>query len=65
MTSQLQTIDREALIAVLRSVNGNKRKAAEQLQISRGTLYRRLREYQLDKYVVRQSVDWELITELP
>ncbi len=47
----LQNIQREQIIRILKKVNGNKSAAAKILQINRGTLYRRLRAYQLDKTI--------------
>jgi DNA-binding NtrC family response regulator len=40
-------IERAAIEAALRETRGNRRKAAEMLQIGERTLYRKLREYQL------------------
>jgi DNA-binding NtrC family response regulator len=40
-------IERAAIEAALRETQGNRRKAAEMLQIGERTLYRKLREYQL------------------
>jgi DNA-binding NtrC family response regulator len=42
-------LEREAIIATLRSVNGNRRKAAEQLQIGERTLYRKIKQYEMDR----------------
>lgn len=47
----VETIEREHIIAVLRRTNGNKRQAAKLLNISRGTLYRRLKDYNLSKLI--------------
>ena len=41
-------IEREAIRFTLNAVGGNRRKAAERLQIGERTLYRKLREYGLD-----------------
>jgi DNA-binding NtrC family response regulator len=41
-------IERAAIEAALRETRGNRRKAAEQLAIGERTLYRKLKEYQLD-----------------
>ena len=38
-----------AIIATLRSVGGNRRKAAEQLQIGERTLYRKIKQYEMDR----------------
>ncbi len=38
----------EAIISTLKSVAGNRRKAAERLQIGERTLYRKLKEYDID-----------------
>jgi DNA-binding NtrC family response regulator len=40
-------IERAAIEVALRETRGNRRKAAEMLQIGERTLYRKLREYQL------------------
>ncbi len=42
-------LEREAIIATLRDVGGNRRKAAEKLQIGERTLYRKLKQYDLDQ----------------
>ncbi|HKK07595.1 MAG TPA: sigma 54-interacting transcriptional regulator, partial [Gemmatimonadota bacterium] len=44
----MSELEREAIIATLRAVDGNRRKAAEKLQIGERTLYRKLREYDID-----------------
>lgn len=44
----LEDSERDAVIAALRRNNGNKKKAAEQLNISQRTLYRKIHEYRLD-----------------
>ena len=41
-------LEREAIVATLREVGGNRRKAAERLQIGERTLYRKLKEYDID-----------------
>ncbi|UCG76092.1 MAG: sigma 54-interacting transcriptional regulator [Gemmatimonadota bacterium] len=41
-------LEREAIVATLESVGGNRRKAAERLQIGERTLYRKLKEYDID-----------------
>jgi DNA-binding NtrC family response regulator len=51
-----QDIDREHIKSVLRLTKGNKRKAAAMLRISRGTLYRRLKDYGLER-LIRRPVD--------
>jgi DNA-binding NtrC family response regulator len=43
----MSDLEREAIIATLRSVDGNRRKAAEMLRIGERTLYRKLREYDI------------------
>jgi DNA-binding NtrC family response regulator len=40
-------VERAAIEVALRDTGGNRRKAAEMLQIGERTLYRKLREYQL------------------
>ncbi len=40
-------VERAAIEVALRETRGNRRKAAEMLQIGERTLYRKLREYQL------------------
>jgi transcriptional regulator of acetoin/glycerol metabolism len=45
--SQLELAEREIIASVLRECRGNKSDAAEQLRISRGTLYERIRRYGL------------------
>ncbi len=44
----MSELEREAIVATLREVDGNRRKAAEQLGIGERTLYRKLREYDID-----------------
>lgn len=44
----LEDSERDAVAAALRRNNGNKKKAAEQLNISQRTLYRKIHEYGLD-----------------
>jgi DNA-binding NtrC family response regulator len=41
-------LEREAIVATLRDVGGNRRKAAEKLQIGERTLYRKLKEYDIE-----------------
>jgi transcriptional regulator of acetoin/glycerol metabolism len=43
----IEQAERDVIAAVLREVDGNKTLAAERLRISRGTLYERLRRYEL------------------
>ncbi|TDL43154.1 hypothetical protein E2R59_09875 [Kocuria rosea] len=45
--SPLETAEREVIAAVLDACDGNKSDAADRLQISRGTLYERIRRYGL------------------
>ena len=40
-------LEREAIVATLKQVRGNRRKAAEMLRIGERTLYRKLREYDI------------------
>ena len=46
--TSMADIEREAILAVLRKAKGNRRAAAEALQIGERTLYRRLRRYGID-----------------
>ncbi|MFQ5689663.1 MAG: sigma-54 interaction domain-containing protein [Gemmatimonadota bacterium] len=41
-------LEREAIILALKEVGGNRRKAAERLQIGERTLYRKLQQYEID-----------------
>jgi DNA-binding NtrC family response regulator len=41
-------LEREAIVATLKEVDGNRRKAAAKLQIGERTLYRKLKEYDID-----------------
>ncbi len=41
-------LEREAIVATLKQVSGNRRKAAEMLRIGERTLYRKLREYEIE-----------------
>ncbi len=41
-------LEREAIIATLKSVGGNRRRASERLGIGERTLYRKLKEYDID-----------------
>jgi DNA-binding NtrC family response regulator len=44
----MQDLEREAIGAALREARGNRRRAAEMLGIGERTLYRKLKEYQLE-----------------
>ena len=44
----LRDLEREAVVAALKACGGNKARAAQQLGVSRSTLYRLLERYQLD-----------------
>ena len=44
----MRDLEREAIVATLREVDGNRRKAAEKLDIGERTLYRKLKEYDID-----------------
>ena len=44
----LEDSERDAVAAALRRNGGNKKKAAEQLNISQRTLYRKIHEYGID-----------------
>lgn len=44
----MQDLEREAIAAALREVRGNRRRAAEMLGIGERTLYRKIKEYELD-----------------
>lgn len=44
----MQDLEREAIRSALQGVNGNRRRAAEMLGIGERTLYRKIKEYQLD-----------------
>ncbi|MDX1578822.1 MAG: sigma-54 dependent transcriptional regulator [Gemmatimonadota bacterium] len=41
-------LEREAIVATLREVGGNRRKAAEKLQIGERTLYRKIKQYEIE-----------------
>jgi two-component system response regulator HydG len=47
LAKPLRDVEREHILAALRATGGNKARAAERLQISRQTLARKLREYDL------------------
>jgi DNA-binding NtrC family response regulator len=44
----MSELEREAIVATLKEVGGNRRRAAEELGIGERTLYRKLREYDID-----------------
>jgi transcriptional regulator of acetoin/glycerol metabolism len=44
----MQELERAAIVATLAAVNGNRRKASEQLGIGERTLYRKLKEYNIE-----------------
>lgn len=48
LASTLENSEKEHVAAALRRNGGNRRKAAEELNISPRTLYRKIREYGLD-----------------
>jgi DNA-binding NtrC family response regulator len=41
----LQDMEKEAIVAALKTVSGNRRKAAEMLGLGERTLYRKIKEY--------------------
>jgi transcriptional regulator of acetoin/glycerol metabolism len=45
--------ERDAIVRALQLTKGNKQQAAKLLQMSRGTLYRRLRDHGLEKLIRR------------
>lgn len=47
----LETAEKEHIKSILRLTKGNKREAAKRLKISRGTLYRRLKAYGLERLI--------------
>ena len=47
----LREAERTHIMRVLESVNWNKKQAAQVLEISRGTLYRKIEEYKLEGVV--------------
>jgi DNA-binding NtrC family response regulator len=55
-------VERAAIEVALRDTRGNRRRAAEMLQIGERTLYRKLREYQLpiDELVLDDAGDRSL-----
>ena len=42
------TLERAAIIATLKAVGGNRRRASEKLGIGERTLYRKLKEYEIE-----------------
>ncbi|MDP9349321.1 MAG: hypothetical protein M3P24_09320 [Gemmatimonadota bacterium] len=44
----MQELEREAIVAALHEAAGNRRKAAEMLDIGERTLYRKLKEYGIE-----------------
>ena len=44
----MQEIERAAIIATLKDVGGNRRRASEKLEIGERTLYRKIKEYDID-----------------
>ncbi|HEX8431409.1 MAG TPA: helix-turn-helix domain-containing protein, partial [Longimicrobium sp.] len=44
----MSDLEREAIVAALREARGNRRRAAEMLDIGERTLYRKLKEYHLE-----------------
>jgi DNA-binding NtrC family response regulator len=44
----MEDMEREAIAAALREVGGNRRKAAERLEIGERTLYRKIKKYDLE-----------------
>jgi len=44
----MEEMEKEAIVLALREVGGNRRKAAEQLEIGERTLYRKIKKYGLD-----------------
>ena len=46
----MQDLEREAIRTALREVDGNRRRAAEMLGIGERTLYRKIKEYELEKF---------------
>jgi DNA-binding NtrC family response regulator len=52
----LRETERAHIIRVLDAVGWNKKEAAEVLEISRGTLYRKISEYSLEPAQARQDV---------
>ena len=52
----VEALEKERIIAALRRTGGNKRLTAEVLKISRGTLYRRLKAYDLG-HLIRAPLD--------
>jgi two-component system response regulator HydG len=46
----MDDMEKEAIQLALREVGGNRRKAAEQLQIGERTLYRKIKKYGLQNF---------------
>ena len=46
--STMQEIEKKTIITTLKTMHGNKRQTAEKLGLSRNTLYRKLRIYNID-----------------
>ena len=44
----MEDVEREAIVAALEEVGGNRRQAADLLEIGERTLYRKIRKYDLD-----------------
>ena len=55
LASRLQEPEREILISTIKQVNGNIKKAAARLQISRTTLYTKLKNYGIDAHQFHTS----------
>jgi DNA-binding NtrC family response regulator len=45
---KMAEVERATIVAALKETNGNRRKAAERLEIGERTLYRKIREYGLE-----------------
>jgi DNA-binding NtrC family response regulator len=45
----MEEVERQAILLALKEVNGNRRKAAEQLGIGERTLYRKIKKYGLEE----------------
>lgn len=57
-----EVVEREHIKNVLRLTKGNKREAAKILKISRGTLYRRLKEHGLERLIRRPMDELDSLT---
>ena len=44
----LKEMERDAIVAALRETQGNKARAAALLEIDRSTLYKKLKDYEID-----------------